>query len=582
MQKGTNRKSEKGAAMVMVLLISMLLLAAVGGLLLEVSMNTANVTDATAEQQAYNAAESGIQSAINVLRGNTPPTVLFDTSKPATDPVNSINFRKAVTLSSSNLSGDSTGTARLSRWMNYNYPAGSAATADRITLNPAAEYTPRSGYAFSVEVVDPDNTGEIVSLQILNSNTSNQTFYNANATPNPQWVQSITVGSAPNTATVTYIPPTPNPANNLDVSDGSENTTIGSFTVSAAVGTVYIPDDIRFKITVKMIAPYVATREVRGWIRSGNYTTSQPLLFDFDSPVYQLMGSSMTLANNPLSVNFSSTSAINANVTQAEPYRVVVRSTGYGPRGAKKVLEATVQKNFFNGLSAPATLMLVGSNTDFEFNAGTSQNVTYSGDDMFSNVIIPSIGTTRDDNLDAVFTMLNGRSRKADIFGPPANVAAEMPFWLESPKNLNDTVESLKMVAKASGRYFSGNQSPSNWGNNANATGITFVDGDATFSGSGGGILIVTGKLTLHGGVDFNGLIIVTGEDGLDRTGGGNGLLRGNTVIAPYNPNNLGGGFLSPKYDISGGGTSEIRYDSSSIANGMTAVSNFVLAVAEK
>jgi hypothetical protein len=58
------RKNERGAALVTVLMITFLLLVAVIALLLETSMNTANVTDATAEEQAYYAAESGIQSVI--------------------------------------------------------------------------------------------------------------------------------------------------------------------------------------------------------------------------------------------------------------------------------------------------------------------------------------------------------------------------------------------------------------------------------------------------------------------------------------------------------------------------------------
>ena len=112
MKSVKNRKGEKGAALVMVVMITLLLLAAVGGLLLEVSMNTANVTDATAEQQAYNAAESGIQSSINVLRGN----ILLDPTKPSNDPIKEINFRKAVTSSTSNEDGDTSAVARLSRW----------------------------------------------------------------------------------------------------------------------------------------------------------------------------------------------------------------------------------------------------------------------------------------------------------------------------------------------------------------------------------------------------------------------------------------------------------------------------------
>jgi len=44
-----NNESEKGAAMIMALLVSFLLITASAGLLLESSMNAANVTDAIAE-----------------------------------------------------------------------------------------------------------------------------------------------------------------------------------------------------------------------------------------------------------------------------------------------------------------------------------------------------------------------------------------------------------------------------------------------------------------------------------------------------------------------------------------------------
>jgi hypothetical protein len=272
-------------------------------------------------------------------------------------------------------------------------------------------------------------------------------------------------------------------------------------------------------------------------------------------------------------------------MTAAEPYRVVVTSTGYGPRGARKVLEATVQKNFFNGMTAPATLMLVGNSTGSIFEPGSSNVTEYSGDDVVSNVIIPPIGTTNDANLSLVFDKIRREPPhpfNGNVIGTPANVSQEMPFWLESPTNLNSTLQSLKLTAIASGRYFASGTTPSNVGDNATARGITFIDGDFTLNGSGGGILVVTGKLTLHGNFSFNGLIIVTGDNGVDRRGGGNGTIQGNVVVAPYNPSNLSAGFLSPKYDLSGGGNSGVVYNSSSVANGMVAVSNFVLAVAEK
>ena len=100
-----DRKNEKGAALIMALLIAFLLLVASAGLLLEASMNSANVTDAVAEQQAYHAAESGIQSAVHVLRcqKNDAPTCadvvaspLIDPSASPTSVKNQINYSRAI------------------------------------------------------------------------------------------------------------------------------------------------------------------------------------------------------------------------------------------------------------------------------------------------------------------------------------------------------------------------------------------------------------------------------------------------------------------------------------------------------
>jgi hypothetical protein len=566
-----NRENEKGSAMVMVLMISLLLLTASAGLLLESSMNTANVTDAVAELQAFNAAESGIQSAINVLRGNVVPNPLIDSSKPANHVNNRIDFKKAVSPAMSNGTTDTSGTSRLSRWLNYNYTPGGQTIPDRITLS-SGTYSPLTGYAYSVTITDPDNTGGSISYStsgLIDGTASFKTF-----------------GSGSNTATVRYNTKT---ATSLNVSSGLANTDIGSFTISVAGTGAAIPADVRFQISITMSNPYIAMKVIRGTIKAGTITPTSVgnVRLEFDSSVHDFMGSTITLlnldANKRLTPNApnagSGLTTVSATMTPAEPQRVVIKSTGYGPRGAKKQIEAIVQKNFFGGLSAPATLSLIGTSTNFVFSGGNSQNVTYSGDDIVTNIIIPPIGTTNDANLTNV---ISGMSGNVDIIGVPANVQVELPDWLKTAKNLDDVIQSLRDVAEASGRYFPDGETPPNFGNNANATGITFVDGDVSLSGSGGGILVSTGKLTLNGGFDFNGLIIVTGDAGVQRHGGGNGLLQGNVVIAPYDPDNTAAGFSSPKYDISGGGTSEIRYNSSSVANGMTAVSNFVAGVAEK
>ena len=564
------REGEKGAAMVMVIMITLLLLAGVGGLLLEVSMNTANVTDATAEQQAYNAAESGIQSAINVLRGNTKlaQSNLLDPTKPDTDPANQINFRRAVTTSTSNRTGD-TSAARLSRWMNYNYP-NTSPQADRIKLN--ADYEPRSGYAFSLTVTDPDNTGNIITYKVQGR------LYDPTLekwTTNPVTVDGVTIS---------WTAPATNPKT-LNVTSGSANTDYGSFNIS---GSGSIPEDIRFEIIVTMTAPYSISRGIRGYVKANktvDSTTYDTVEFDFDSQLSQLMGSLITMDGDPMLPDSGGVMTLNANMTQAEPFRVVVNSIGYGPRGARKVLEATIQKNFFNGMTAPATLTLVGPSAGAVFKPGTSEVTQYSGKDVASTIIIPPIGTTNDANLETVLieTSKTGSTPfNGTITGTSANVEEEMPFWLQNPTNLHNTIESLKMTAIKSGTYYQGGAEPEVVGDNATARGLTFVDGDFELSQVGGGILVVTGKLTLMGNFNFNGLIIVTGAGGIDRDGGGTGNIQGNVIIAPYDKNNLDAGFLPPKYDISGGGNSAVKYNSSSVANGMVAVSNFVLAVAEK
>src|ERR1041385_1264747 len=61
---------EKGAALITAVLLSMLLLAAGGTLVLTSTMTGITARDSTAEMQAYYAAEAGIARTLEVLRGN--------------------------------------------------------------------------------------------------------------------------------------------------------------------------------------------------------------------------------------------------------------------------------------------------------------------------------------------------------------------------------------------------------------------------------------------------------------------------------------------------------------------------------
>src|SRR5919107_510463 len=96
-----NRTGERGAALITMLFVSVLLLGAGGALIMTTMMSANNSIGSTAEMQAFYVAESGMQSALNVLRGNTRPLVT---------PTDRISFRTAVIPSISN--GGNAGTPR--------------------------------------------------------------------------------------------------------------------------------------------------------------------------------------------------------------------------------------------------------------------------------------------------------------------------------------------------------------------------------------------------------------------------------------------------------------------------------------
>src|SRR2546425_4743734 len=119
-RKVARSKGECGAALLTVLMTSTMLMVAGGALILATSMATRTAVDSTAEMQAYYGAEAGMQSAVNVLRGNVAPDPLVQCPPP--NPTQSpnptkINFRCAVTPNGSNLLTDTTLTPRLSAWL---------------------------------------------------------------------------------------------------------------------------------------------------------------------------------------------------------------------------------------------------------------------------------------------------------------------------------------------------------------------------------------------------------------------------------------------------------------------------------
>jgi len=600
----------------MALVMSFLVLVACAGLLLEVTTNSANVTDAASEQQAYYAAESGIQAAIYVLRDNVrlPNDILIDPTKQASDPANRIDYLKALNIADSNLAAGSDGldsVPRLSRWLKYNpdWP-------DRVTMdNP---YDEHNGYAFSLEISDPDNTGSQVTY------STSARFYDPDATSSFR----KTYGDMTNGFVIEYVPQS---SNQVDTTAGTGIANFGNFKVTKYGGGALVNTYNRFEIIMSMTLPYSDTRVIRGYLTTNsclNGVCTMPGLL-FDSRTFTLQGSKITLLSvggNSIATTLSegpppgfkvslSTGAslvinnvVTGTISSPEPTRLRIRSTGFGPRHATKQLEAIIQKNFFNGVSGPATLTLVGPPattpcatcspaqpaTTMTFNPGSSNVADYSGQDEVSSDIIPPIGTTNSGNLDAVSDSIDGlppHPFNGDVTGVPSDVSTEITpsHWLYSPSTVDSAMKSFFSIAKDSGRYFAKGTQPGTFGDNATGTGLTFCDGDCVFTGDGGGIMIVTGTLTLDGNFNFRGMIIVTGQGGVKRKGAGNGSISGNLIVAPYvnssvlpSSEPVGASFLAPQYDLSGGGNSTIAYNSSAVGSGLKAVDNFVLGVVEK
>jgi hypothetical protein len=137
---------------------------------------------------------------------------------------------------------------------------------------------------------------------------------------------------------------------------------------------------------------------------------------------------------------------------------------------------------------------------------------------------------------------------------------------------LTNLVNSVTAAAGANVFPNANNTTPPSLGTNA-APVINVVQGDYSFGGSGAGILLVTGTLTMSGTPSFNGIILVIGKGNVQKNGGGNGTLNGSLFVAnmysdtpPTYTNLIPLGYNNPpgKPTISwnGGGNATIQYDS--------------------
>ena len=548
----SSRSNEKGAALVTMLLVTVLLLGAGGALIMTTAMSSTTAIGSSAEMQAYYVAESGMQSALNVLRGNTKPLVT------ASD---RISFRTAVVPDISN-GPENSGSLRLAGWLPY------ADRFDPNSLVPVQIGAVAGGFRVTVENLDPNS--HIVAFE-----TSGQIEGSDSGTPysrtfNSGGTKEVTIRYETQASTTLTPDPHTFPLK-LD-------STLGSFVIERPAGST--DDDVTiaktdFDLTITQTQPWAATTTIEGSFEGEVDVAGTTVKVTFDKAYVKADGTTYALdlgGTQVLDLTYASspaTTAIPIDVTSPDPKRLLLKSYGFGPQGSEKRLEIMVNREYLD-VEMPAGVLLRGADdcSPLILDTGSSGAKYYSGVD-YSGVDPqrPSFAVTPCDEDDA-----DAGIKKHDTVADPEigllkddaeSGEVEQPSFLDSTAKARAYLNGLQSKAQTLGRYFNpGSGAAQSISDSITAGQFTFVDGNATLT-SGAGVLVVTGKLTMRGNADFRGLILVLGEGVLERDGGGNGEILGGITIAKFD--RTSGDFLAPTFTTNGGGISNVQYDSASV-----------------
>jgi hypothetical protein len=540
------RPNERGAALLTMLLISMLLLAAGGALIMTSAMASTNATDSISESQAYYAGEAGMQAVLNVLRGNVAP----------------ITFRQAAA------------TPTLSGWLTYN------TTYSRVPLTN--NYSPLSGMAYNVLMLDPDNTSTVIFKV-------DGAFANSTRTLTTTGL----VNQNQEQVTITYSPPPTNPT----TITGTGTASYGSFQFtpykpsqfSSYNIATYFPSGIPFNLTITQTSPYPATStspttvvvacKLTGVISS---TSSQNTVqFNIVPPDSNLTGTSNLIggvdyarSTNSFPLSYTAaTSVTPVTITAPPPSRLVAHIVGFGPRAAQKHLQMMISRYAFD-FKANAAITLRSADdgsTMPDFQIGNSSQYRYSGNDYSGGGAVPAFAVTNTSDYLQATTSTAGNTQVTGSSQVQQVSISSLSDMLQTAQGCRDALDVMREQAQSQywpldaapdpnyDRYFPAGTAPSTFGTETNPL-TTFVDGDAVLpTGGGAGTLIVTGTLDMRGNADFKGVILVLGAGQVLRNGGGNGTTLGAMFVARFGAT---GGFLAPTFDSNGGGTSDIFYDS--------------------
>ena len=268
--------------------------------------------------------------------------------------------------------------------------------------------------------------------------------------------------------------------------------------------------------------------------------------------------------------------------------------------GSRRMMQYEVSQNSFPVI--PGAYVFDGPNPSFNppnssafsvigtdiSHAGTGTGVTGSinGQACPAPVNQPAMGAYDNSSVTALTGDISKRPTNYYTSTPAVAVMNVNPTLSSDSINLT-TVDGLtKMVGEittaAGANVYANGVTPTNLGTTSNPV-INVVNGDLTVSGSGAGVLLVTGTLTMHGSFTWNGLILAIGEGSIVKDGGGSATVDGATFMANLYSDNpgTGGPGAYPAYSTpialgaspanppgipffgwNGGGSATIQYDS--------------------
>jgi len=298
----------------------------------------------------------------------------------------------------------------------------------------------------------------------------------------------------------------------------------------------------------------------------------------------QTAGTRVTVGTNPTTQYDVVVSLPPGDVLPAspnQPSRLLIQSTGYGPNSSKKQMSMIVARAAFDP-AVPAMMTLVGTpagSPAMSFDSGNSAHHVYSGVDHAGLMgTLPAFGTTN-----TIDNTIATTEAAQNTTSSPASAIVSLPSFLQSPAATRNFLDGMQAAAIAGAAIGTATYLPT--GGSGNPTGSTFVKVYYTMgSGSGSGLLIVTGELTTNGSTDFNGLIYVLGTGAINRNGGGGGAFYGATFVATVDwpaQNPALANFGAPFFNFNGAGNATMQYDSAAVANALSLLPAPVLGVCE-